>query len=395
MSYHIGEEFCLPTAVSIRVDDVGWFEGADDRWCGRPSRSGLARRHVPEDILVLNEIGRGLGTRVLANLVLGEWDIKNRLRGVPHETWDEAGWDAASVIAKNRDFFDGAFSALEDSEYIEYGLHGLLHGYYEGGKLISEAYTYPHVVKNAQGQTVRLPRDYGEFDRMLTLFQEIYADWGFKKQIRVWETGNGSYGRPEDDFNRELARILISHGIGVWEWGCWPEDVTAQDGMIFLNSALGFVTWNAYDVDPDILHDVFKSPRGHGVVPNICGHLTNFIRFQPAKNMEYVPAWINYFRRVTAPFGAMLAADNEQSASQAVYTRYAALDTIDGGIRIDLSGVDAVRTPIVTDDFFVALRTRALPASCTGGRISVHECKGDHTIYRIDRDGTDEVRILM
>ena len=84
------ENIKLPIAVAIRVDDVGWFEGADDRHLGRPSRTGIPRRHVPDDILTLNAIGRGLGTKVLCNLVIGEWDFKNRLRGVPHETWDEA-----------------------------------------------------------------------------------------------------------------------------------------------------------------------------------------------------------------------------------------------------------------------------------------------------------------
>ncbi|MBO7761305.1 MAG: hypothetical protein J6T24_00750, partial [Clostridia bacterium] len=131
------ENITLPIAVSIRVDDVGWFEGADWRTRGLPSHSGLPRRHDPRDVQVLAKIGKGLGTKVLCNLVLGDWDIKNRLRGVPHETWDEAGWDAAKVIEKNRAFFDETFDALQ-SEHLEYGLHGLQHGYFVDGKLHDE-----------------------------------------------------------------------------------------------------------------------------------------------------------------------------------------------------------------------------------------------------------------
>ena len=48
-------DMILPVAVSIRVDDVGWFEGADERHLGLPSRSGLPRRHDPRDILTLND----------------------------------------------------------------------------------------------------------------------------------------------------------------------------------------------------------------------------------------------------------------------------------------------------------------------------------------------------
>ena len=389
------ENFKLPIAVSIRVDDVGWFEGADWRHMALPSHSGLPRRHDPRDVLALAEIGRGLGTKVLCNLVLGDWDVKNRLRGVPHETWDEAGWDAASVIAKNREFFDKTFEILEGSEFIEYGLHGLQHGYFVDGKLYDEKYTYPFTVKNEKGEWVRLPRDFGEFDRMISLFFEIYNDWGFKKPVRVWESGNGCFGTPDSDYNLEFARILGRHGIGVWEWGGWPRDAMVRENMIFINSSLGFVTWNAYDIDPSILHNCFEAGRRPGIVPNICGHLTNFVRFQPEKNLEYVGAWVDYFRRVTSPFGAMLARDNEQSASQAVYAHYAATERVDGGYRIDLSGVEAVRTDLLEDEFFVALRGRDLPKSCEGGSISIHECKEDHTIFKIKRDGSPVVSMRM
>ena len=63
----------LPIAVSICVDDVGWHEGADDSSRGGPYRSALPRRHHPSDVLALNEIGKGLGTKILCDLVLGEW----------------------------------------------------------------------------------------------------------------------------------------------------------------------------------------------------------------------------------------------------------------------------------------------------------------------------------
>ena len=103
------ENIKIPLGVAIRVDDVAGVEGADDRHIGRPSRSGLPRRHDPRDVLALGEVGKRLGTKILCNLVLGEWDINNRLRGVPHVSWDEQGWDAASIINKNREFFEGTF----------------------------------------------------------------------------------------------------------------------------------------------------------------------------------------------------------------------------------------------------------------------------------------------
>ena len=92
------EQIRIPVALQLVVDDVGWHNGADERHLGRPSRSGLPRMHDPLDYEALNEIGRGLNMKILCSLVLGEWDKDNLLRGVPHVTYNEAGWDRASEI---------------------------------------------------------------------------------------------------------------------------------------------------------------------------------------------------------------------------------------------------------------------------------------------------------
>jgi hypothetical protein len=88
----------LPLATHIRIDDVGWIEGRDRRTAGRPSSTGIPRIHHPLDVRVVNEIGKALNTHIHCNMVIGEWDKNNRLRGVPHMTWDESGWDAAGKL---------------------------------------------------------------------------------------------------------------------------------------------------------------------------------------------------------------------------------------------------------------------------------------------------------
>ncbi len=35
----------IPVAFQIRLDDVGWHNGSDDRYCSCPSRTGLPRLH--------------------------------------------------------------------------------------------------------------------------------------------------------------------------------------------------------------------------------------------------------------------------------------------------------------------------------------------------------------
>ena len=388
------KDMILPVAVTVRVDDVGWFEGEDGRYGNRPARSGIPRRHVPDDFRVLHEIGKGLNTKILCNLVLGDWDIHNRLRGVPHLTWDEAGWDAAKTVNANRVFFDEVFDVLEGSEYLEYGLHSLEHGYFVDGKHIDGCHYYPLRAKNERGEAVREAISPEELDTIFSLFFEIYRDWGFKKQIKVFAAPCGARFTPTDECNRALARAMRRHGIGVWQWGGWPGESVVED-MIFLRSAPVFLAWNAFGIDPAYFPNVFEDKRCRGFTPNFIAHLTNFIQFQPEKNFDYVSAWVDYLRRITSPFGALIGRDNEQSASQAVYTAYAGLDTVDGGYRIDLAPVDAVRNEVVEDEFFVSLREKTLP-TVTGGTATVHEHRPDHVIYKIRRDeNVDAVKILF
>ena len=389
------ENIKIPVGVAIRVDDVGWFEGADDRWKGLPSRSGLPRRHDPRDVLALGEVAKRLGSKIVCDIVLGEWDFNNRLRGEPHVTWDEAGWDAAKVVRQNREFFEKTFEALEENEFLEYGVHGLQHGYYENGKQINERFLYPFQRQDENGKWIVEPLPLDEFDRLLELYFAIYNDWGFKKPVPFFTAGNGAYGVPSDENNRAFARILKKYGVKVFQWGGWPNRVEVQEGVIFTGSVHFIKTWNGFDLDPDLLPDCFATKDGYRPRPNPSGHLTNFVQFQPEKNFETVDKWVNYFRRLTAPFGVMLSAGNLEAASQTVYSDFAKVEKIDGGYRIDLSEVDSQDTEAIAKEFFVSLKGREMPVSCIGGSIFVHECKQDHTIYRIVRDGSSAMTLVM
>jgi len=121
----------IPMAYQIVADDIGWFNGDDDRCVEGPSRTGMPRKHVAEDYIIFNEIGKALNQKVLGAFVIGEWDKDNLLRGMKHTTKDEDNWDMASKI--NMDIAESCFEAMENSEYIEYALHGLMHGYWTDG----------------------------------------------------------------------------------------------------------------------------------------------------------------------------------------------------------------------------------------------------------------------
>ena len=121
------QRIVLPVALQIVTDDIGWFNGRDIRCSDGPSRTGMPRKHVAEDYAMLNAIGKSIGQKINAPLVIGEWDKKNRLRGMPHATNDEKGWDMASQI--NYAEAERCFDTMERAEYLEYAFHGLIHSY--------------------------------------------------------------------------------------------------------------------------------------------------------------------------------------------------------------------------------------------------------------------------
>ena len=374
---------CLPLATHIRIDDVGWFEGRDMRTVGLPSSTGFPRIHHPLDVRVVNEIGKALNSHIHCNMVFGEWDKNNRLRGVPHMTWDEDGWDAKGKL--DMKLAEAYFDALEASEYIDFGLHGLMHGYYVNGKQKTEQHHYPFKREYEKGEAPSPALPIEEFELLVDLFFKIYDDWGFKKPVISFGSPNGSYGLPTDDFNIQMARVIYKRGIRSWKWA-WPKvDRIDTCAGIACMPSIEMVPWNAYDVDPALLAFTFADPATRRC-PDICCHWPNFLRYNPEHNLERVDQWAAYFRRITSPFGMMLARDIGESASQTFYSKYAAVDAVEGGYRIGFDAVDAQDSALIGREFYVSLKGGEQAKRALGGTLSVHDVRADHTVYKIVRD---------
>ena len=373
----------LPLATHIRIDDVGWYDGRDRRTIGQPSSTGIPRTHHPLDVRVVNELGKALNSHIHCNMVIGEWDKNNRLRGVPHMTWNEAGWDAAGAL--DMALAEKYFEELEASEYIDFGLHGLMHGYYVDGKQITEQQHYPFRKAYERGEVASPALPIEEFELLVDLFFKIYEDWGFKKPVISFGSPNGSFGLPTDDFNIAMARVIYARGIRSWKWA-WPTvDRIDMCGGIACMTSVEMAPWNAYDLDPDLLPFTFANPAVRRC-PDICCHWPNFLRFHPENNLERVEKWANYFRRITSPFGMMLAHDVNEAASQTFYSKYAAVDTVDGGYRLALDTVDKQDSVLIQKEFYVSLKGGEQVKACEGGSFSLYEARADHNVYKIDRE---------
>ena len=115
-------------------------------------------------------------------------------------------------------------------------------------------------------------------------------------------------------------------------------------------------------------------------------HWPNFLRYNPENNLERIEKWKNYYLRITSPFGMMLAHDVNESASQTFYSKYASVDTVNGGYRIAFDEVDNRDTDLINKTFYASLKGGEQVKKCIGGTFSVYDVREDHTVYKIERE---------
>ena len=393
----------IPVAVQLRVDDVAWHNGADQRFVGLPSRSGLPRHHSVLDYHVLNEIGKGVNMKISCALVLGEWDKDNLLRGEKNVTYNMSGWNRAAEI--DYDYANKAFELLESSEYIDYTWHSLLHGFYHKDKLVTEKVLNPFRYdaekdEYISGEYTWLTED--EFRRHIALWFRIYDNWGFKKRVKSYAPPCGDWGVPDDDGNKMYAEVLKEYGIYVWESifaNSFEGGADVCNGVVCMKAGgedVGVsLPWNAYDVDPDFIN-LYIPDGTHNPNADFRVHWTNLIRWQSEKNMEYVPKWIAYLKRQSEVFGTMLSRDVEFAASQAIYSRYAKLSFEDQKCIIDLKEADAKKAVVLKNEFYISFKNGIEPKQCLGGTIELYECKKEFKTYKITRNnGIDTVSVIF
>ena len=388
------EKVIIPISMGIVVDDVGWHDGADGRAQNMPARSGLPRFHHPDDVRALNEIGKKLNTRIVCSLVLGEWDRNNFLRGAEGIVPNPDTWDQASII--DLEYTKEYFNALEESEYLDYSLHGLMHATYDNGKLNTARQYYPNVYDDGKivGHIWQTPE---KFEEMIDLFYKIYDDWGFKKKITQFVSPCGCWGTPKSEGNIAYAKILRKRGIKYWSnsWSEYKQRTGFIEGIITAKG--GTITaWNAYDNDPDYLVPIIDEKPELPLYPYCCGHLTNFIRFNYQKNFEYVDKWVKYFKKYTDRFGLAPARSVDEACSQMLYADFARLSEDANIYTFDLNEVDATGALGLYDEFLITVSGDEAPKLLTeGAEIELYDKQDGHTTYKIVRGGNKIIKIKL
>ncbi|MDK1032648.1 MAG: hypothetical protein QGD94_11615, partial [Planctomycetia bacterium] len=114
---------CIPLPLQVVIDDVGWWSGEDGHERGEPFRSGFVRNHVPVDYEAIASLGRQLGMRPQASMILCEWDTENILGELPGSQWMGAGWDNRRWVGPHLE--EAADIIRSNPLHFELGFHGV------------------------------------------------------------------------------------------------------------------------------------------------------------------------------------------------------------------------------------------------------------------------------
>jgi hypothetical protein len=341
----------IPMPLQIVVDDVGWFNGEDDRKDGGPSRTAMPRRHVAEDIKALNLLGESLGMKINCALVVGEWDPDNRLREIPHLSKYGEEWDNASYL--DREEMARVVSAINESPYVELALHGLLHGYYMDG---TDSHDTSDFYYRKNRELIMVNEE--EIRRRIEKFKEILDFYGVKKELI-------SYVPPSFAVRwGELSQVMADYGFKYSSTifrtmvcdGEKPVTAGVENGIVTVDRINNLIPWNEHESEFDNL------PLVNGVFG---AHLPNFLHLDVSRSAEVVERAVKYFKRCAEQYGTVMSRGIEFCAVQSVYNRFAKADVRNGEITFDLSEVE--RTPVFGKPFVISTLYRI--ESLTGAEI--------------------------
>jgi hypothetical protein len=321
----------VPLPLQVVVDDVGWWSGDDGHARNEPFRSGLGRTHVPADYAVLVSLGRQLGIRPLAAMILCEWDRDNLLRRVPTATWQGAQWDNRRRVGP---WLDEAAEILrQGAEHVELALHGVGHEYWDGGPFTrAEWHDMAGNMRPAAEVTAHLEAFEALLERNgLGAFPRAFVPAAFLHAM-----GDGPRG---------LAAILHAWGVRRISTPC----AFVREGFPFAHPLFGMdegvMTVLAPGAYPYPWNQVAAAPAHEVTGPVLGLHWPNLLHAEPERNEETVARWVAFLRGYDQRPDRMLAPDCETAWAQLAHHGLARLTQDAEGLALDVSAVLALGLP--------------------------------------------------
>ena len=362
------ENIIIPSSLQITMDDVGWFNGEDDRKNGGSARTAMTRRHCAEDYAAINELGKRLNMRINCAFILGEWDPDNRLRSIKCLSKYGDKWNNAAYLGKEE--MQAVVDTVNNSPYIDIAVHGLLHNYYKSGI----AYTNSDYYYNVDGAMYMSPED--EIRARFDAFFDILDYYKINKTVNsfippafkyIW----GAMPHILSDYGIKYASTMFESEFMVSPIGfTMPKNAGVEGSVITVNRNNNFIPWYEISTNLD------NAP----VVKGIFGcHWPNILHVEKTRHNEVLDSWVRYFERCSNTYGIILSRDIAFAATQSLFLEYTRITYENGRMTADISQVP--RTEGRGDRFYVSSRSEIKAYS--GCELKIYEYKDGFINYEV------------
>lgn len=336
----------IPMPLQVVLDDVGWWSGRDGSKENEPFRTGAPRDHVPADYAAIASLGRRIGAKPQACMILGEWDTRNLLAKLPTSQWMGAKWDnqrwvgpwleeAAEILRANRD-------------HIELALHGLGHEYWLDGKMTRAEW---HNCETGVMWPVDQVRAHLE---MFSTLLDQYRLGPFPK-VHCPCAGGHRFGDGERGIDGLLHAFGVRYtGTPFMRMACsratQHQRFGIDAGVLTIDRQYDLVPW--YEIDAQLPADVAGPIAGM--------HWPNILHRDPARNEEVVARWAAFFIAMGKRYERVLTRDSASTWTQ--YVHHLAVRATPGDEEVTLHFDEFDRLPLFASTGEFVVKVHAMPS---------------------------------
>jgi len=327
----------FPRPFAIAIDDLGWNIGDNDGYddLQGPYRIGIERKMDINDYKCLVSVAKELNIRLQALFIMGEMDRKNVLKKYPTTNPSGVNWD--NSINVNKEQLEIMEFVKQNSAYLEFGLHGVLHEYWTEENKRSRAEWY-----NTDDNH---PWPEEEIDKHISCFKEILRQYGLSEADghsfpeSFVPCAYSYHWNPEGEFSTGVALSkegvkyanTLFQEVSELKPPEGPNDGGIDHGLLVINRINYGNDWFAYSALPTV-------PINEQESDIIETHWSNWLAQDDFLQSETNKKWIEYFRIVQQQDDRYIAKNTEQFYSQWLYKKYAAVtDHGNGKVIIDNS----------------------------------------------------------
>ncbi len=366
----------IPIPIQIVIDDVGWWSGKDGSAYQQPYRTGIDRNHTVADYRAIVKLGKELGMRPQAAMILCEWDKNNILKNVPHSTWMGKKWDNSKWVGP---WLEEAADVINNNKkHFEITMHGLGHEWWTNGIFTRAEW--------ADDDGIMRPKH--DIERHIQAFAEILQQNNLGELPKSFVPTNFSHSFGVTKGNDvSMAEILREHGfsyintpynynfhnIDRVQYGVFGVD----SGVLTVDRGSDLLDWNVIGVIPE--------GKINGVT---CGmHWANLLHEDPERNSEIVDGWV----KVLAPYKnkpeTMLAENSLVYQKQLVHSKLTKTTRKENKIEFDFSATDNAGTIISNDEFTIKIKSQK-ELSFSSGDIQINSVssnkESDSVLYSLN-----------